>query len=104
MKENCFKLTRERSRRYSAQTITDTNYTDDIVLLANAPAQAKTLLHGLEQAAAGVGLHVNADKKEYMCLNQRGDISTLNGISLKVVNKFTYKGSSVSITETDINM
>ena len=75
----------------------------DIALLANAPTQAKTLLHSLERAAAGIALHVNAHKTEYMCLNQRGDISTLNGSSLKLVDKFTYLGSSVSSTETDIN-
>ena len=40
---------------------------------------------------------------EYMCFNQTGDISTLNGSSLKLVDKFTYLGSSVSSTETDIN-
>ena len=39
-----------------------------------------------------------------MCFNQRGDISTLNGSSLKQVDKFTYLGSSVSSTETNINM
>ena len=38
-----------------------------------------------------------------MCFNQTGDISTLNGSPLKVVNKFTYIGSSVSSTETNIN-
>ena len=32
-----------------------------------------------------------------------GDISTLNGSSLKRVDKFTYPGSSVSSTERDIN-
>ena len=40
---------------------------------------------------------------EYKCFNQTGDISTLNGSSLKLVNKFTYFGSNVSSTETDIN-
>ena len=35
MKENSFNLTKERSRRYSIQTITDANYTDDIALLAH---------------------------------------------------------------------
>ena len=39
-----------------------------------------------------------------MCFNQTGDISTLNGSSLKLVDKFTYQGSSVSSTETDIDM
>ena len=73
------------------------------MLLANAPTQAETLLYSLERAAAGIGLHVNAHKTEYMCFNQTGDISTLNGSSLKLVDKFTYLGSSVSSTETDIN-
>ena len=81
----------------------DADYTNDIALLANTPAQAETLLHSLEQAAAGIGLHVNADKTEYMCFNQTGDISTLKGSCLKLVDKFTYLGSSVSSTETDIN-
>ena len=38
-----------------------------------------------------------------MCFNQRGDISTLNDSSLKLVDKFIYQGSNVSSTETDIN-
>ena len=80
------------------------DYADDIALLANTPTQAETLLHNLERAAAGIGLHVNAHKTEYMCFNQRGDISTLDGSSLKLVDKFTYLGSSVSSTKTDINM
>ena len=53
--------------------------------------------------AADIGLHVNANKTEYMCFNQRGGISTLNGSSLKLLDKFTYLGSSVSSTEKDIN-
>ena len=38
-----------------------------------------------------------------MWFNQTGDISTLNGSSLKLVDKFTCLGSSVSSTETDID-
>ena len=37
-----------------------------------------------------------------MCYNQTGDISTLDGIPLKLVDKFTYLGSSVESTEKDI--
>ena len=62
IKENGFKLTKERSRRYPAHTITDADYVDDIALLANSPAQAKFLLHSLERAAGGIALPVNADK------------------------------------------
>ena len=69
----------------------------------NIPNQAETLLHSLERAAAGTGLHVNALKTEYMCYNQTGDISTVDGTSLNLVDKFTYLGSSVSSTEKDIN-
>ena len=104
MKDNGFKLAKERSRRYPAQTITDADYADGIALLANKPAQDATLQPSLERVPAGKGLHVNADKEEYMCFNQRGDISALNGSSLKLVDKFNYLGSSVSSTETDISM
>ena len=102
IKENGSKLIKERSRRYPAKTISEADYADDIALLANAPAQAETLLHSLERAVACICLH-NAHKTEYKCFNQTGDISTLNGSSLKLVDKFTYLGNSVSSTETDIN-
>ena len=101
--ENGFEQTRKWSRRYSAKTITDADYVDDIAILANTSNQAETLLHNLEQAAAGIGLHVNAHKTEYMCFNQTGDVSTLEGTSLNLVDKFTYLGSSVSSTENDID-
>ena len=103
IKENGFELTKKRSKRYPVQTITDADYADDIAILANTPNQAKTLLHSLEQGAAAIGVRVNAHKTEYMCFNQTGDISTLDGTSLKLVDKFTYLGSSVSPTEKDID-
>ena len=62
MKENGFKLAKERSTRYPTQTMTDTDYADDIPFLANTPAKAESLLLSLERAAGGIGLHVNADK------------------------------------------
>ena len=65
------------------------DYADNIVLLANTPTQAESLLHSLEQAAGSIGFHVNADKMENMCFNQRRDITTLKGGSLKLVGKFT---------------
>ena len=38
-----------------------------------------------------------------MCYNHTGNISTLDGTSLKLEDKFTYLGSSVSSTEKDID-
>ena len=102
IRKNGFELTKKRSRRYPATTITDADYADDIAILANTPDQAETLLHSLERAAAGIGLYVNAHKTEYMCYNQTGDVSTLEGTPLKLVDKFTYLGSSVESTEKDI--
>ena len=99
IRENGFELTKKRSRRYLAKTITDADFADDIVILANTPNQAEILLHSLERAAAGIGLHVNAHKTEYMCYNQTSDIY----IHLKLVDKFTYLGSSFSSTKKDIN-
>ena len=102
IKENGLELTKKRSKRYPATTITDADYADDIAILANTSDQAETLLHSLERAAASIGLYVNAHKTEYMCYNQTGDISTLEGTPLKLVDKFTYLGSSVESTEKDI--
>ena len=70
IKENGFELTKKKSRRYTSKTITDA---DDIAILAKKHTQAETLLHSVERAAAGIGLHVNAHKTEYMCFNQTGD-------------------------------
>ena len=103
----CFFSLSARSRSLwfyqSIKTITDADYADDIVILANTPNQAETLLHSLERAATDIGLYVNAHKTEYMCYNQTGDISTLDGTPLKLADKFTYLGSSVSSTEKDID-
>ena len=92
IREKGFELTKKRSRMNPAKTITDVDYADDIAILVNTPNQAETLLDSLERAAAGIGLHVNAHKIEYMCSNQTGYISTLDGTSLKPsLNKFNFK-------------
>ena len=88
---------------YPAKTITDADCGDDVAILSNALAQAETLQHSLERAATGIGLHVNAHKTEYMCFNQTGDISTLDRTPLKLAEKFTYLGSTISSTERDID-
>ena len=96
MKENGSELAKERNRRYPAQIIIEADYTNVIALIANTPTLAEFLLHSLEQAAGGIGLHVNTDKTEYMCSNQRGNIYTLKGDPLKQADKLTYFESSVS--------
>ena len=90
MKEKGFNLTKEISRIYPAQRITGADYADDIALQANTPAQAETLLYSLVRVAASIGLHVNENKTEYTCFDQKRDISTLNGSSLKLVKRFPH--------------
>ena len=48
IKENGFTLKKVKSRQYPTETMTDADY---IVVLANTPAQAESLLHSLEQTA-----------------------------------------------------
>ena len=73
-----------------------TGYADYLMLLANAPVQAESLLHSLEQAAGSIGLHINANKTEFMCFKREETISTISGRSLKLINKFSYLGSNSS--------
>ena len=77
----------------------DSTTADDLALLANAPAQAESLRHSLAQTARNIDLYENENKTDYMCFNRERAISTL-----KLVDKFTYLGSSVSSTETDVNI
>ena len=92
MKDNSFKLPKERSRRYPAQTITDADYADDIALLANISAQTETLLHSLEWAAAGIGLGSNVSSTEndiYMRLAKAW--TAINRLSVIWISDLTNK-------------
>ena len=76
----------------------DADYTDDLALLANTPAQAKSLLNSLEQAVRGIGLYINSNKTLYMCFKQDGAISRKNGKPLKLGDQFTYLGCNILST------
>ena len=65
-KGNGFTLEKARTWRYYVWSITDADDADVISLLTNITTQTKPLLHSLEQGAGCIGLHVNADKTEYI--------------------------------------
>ena len=46
--ENGFELTKKRSRRFPAKTITGADYADDTAILANTPKEAETKKKQLE--------------------------------------------------------
>ena len=47
--------------------MTDIDYADNLVLLANTPAQPESLQHNLEQTVGSIRLYVNANKTKFMC-------------------------------------
>ena len=70
--------------------MTDTDFADDLALLANNPAQIESLLHSMEQAVkGGIGFNMNATKTEFMCFKQKGATFTLSRWHLKFVDQFT---------------
>ena len=98
VEENDFTQKKSRSRRCSAETITDTDYADDIELFCKS-----TNLSQITAAQSGAGSRIHWSPCECrengaICFNQEGDISTLNSGSLKLVDKFSYLGSSVLST------
>ena len=68
-------ITKARSRRYPAETLTDADYADDIALLPYIPTVTKFLLYS--QAAGGISLHVNAKKTDYVYFNNKKETSSL---------------------------
>ena len=91
-------------RRHPAVNITDADYADDLALLSNTIKGAEQLLHHLEEAAANIGLSVNAKKTEFISYNEQGAIQSKNDIPLLKVDDFTYLGSNIASTEKDIQI
>ena len=60
-------------RRYSAKTIKDTDYADDLSLHTNASAFAEYLLHSLEKAAGDTDICVNAINTEDVWERESGN-------------------------------
>ena len=48
--------------------ITNIYFADDIAVITNSLIYANILLHKFEDTAKYIGLHINSDKTEYMCL------------------------------------
>ena len=64
------------------------------MLLANAPAQAESLLHSMEQPTRTIGVYMK-DKTESMRFKQDDTLSKLKDKPLKLVDHFTYLVSSI---------
>ena len=72
-----FTLTESRNRRSPAVMITDTDFADDIALIADNLEKGQSLLEGVETAATEVALHINTGKTEYLAYNLRHRVTLL---------------------------
>ena len=94
------------SSRHPAIYITDTYYADDLAITSDNVEDANIMLHKIEEAAAEIGLGVNADKTEYISLNQKNNscLKSLKDKIIKQVNDFKYLGSYVASTDHDVTV
>lgn len=93
-----FTITPRRSRRYTAETLTDLDY---------AVQQAEELLNRVELECAMGGLRLNAKITEVITYNipqEHSPLTTIGGAVLKEVKDFKYLGARVNSTEQDIKM
>ena len=102
IKENGFTLKKAKSWQYPTETVSDADYSENLALLTNAPAEAESLVHSLEQVVENISFYVNTNKTEFTCFKPKGVISTLNNKPLKLVDQFTYLSSSISPRKNDV--
>ena len=94
IKENGFELTKKKKKQ---KVPCKNNYRRR--LHPTKPKHYCTVWNKPPQASASMSMH----SKLNTCALIKRDISTLDGTSLKLVDKFTYQGSSVTSTEKDID-
>ena len=86
--------------------ITDTDFADDIALLADNLANAQSLLSALETTANCTGLYLNETKTECLPINIQNciEVKTLSDNILKCVDDdYKYLGSHIINSERDFN-
>ena len=101
-----FTITPARSRRVKAVKVSDTDFADDIALIADSVEEAQKLLEEVEKAAATVGLQMNEDKTKYLVENidDPEPVKALSGKSIELKDDFLYLGGWIKSTEKDIKV
>ena len=79
----------------------DADWADDLELLANIPAQAKSVRHSLEQAAGVISLYVNTNKRVQIFQTKRSYLHTK--FQASKINGFVHI-SNISYTENGVNI
>ena len=101
-----FTLAKRKSKCFPTMKVTDTNYADDLAVLADVLKDATFLLHSIERTAKEIGLNLSADKTEFICFNQDASegMKSLDGEKRKQVEDFKHLGSYIASTEHDVNI
>ena len=87
-----------RSRRCPAETIADADYRDWCFLQIHLlKPNLDSIAWSSQQEISGIQI------KQFMRLNQDGATLLINSKPLKLVDKFTYLGSNITSTESDVN-
>ena len=83
IKENCFMLKKKKANDIQQKIIMDADYADDQCLL-----------------------QIHLPKPNLCCRawSRQQDVFTLNGKPLKLIDQFTYLGSNISSTDSDVNV
>eukprot|EP00116_Pleurobrachia_bachei_P001801 sb/3462063/ len=93
-----------RSRPIEAQRVSDTEFADDLALLADSTEQLGVLLREVEAVCGQIGLHCNLGKTEFLTegIDNPGQLLSISGESIKRVDDFKYLGSWVANCARDI--
>ena len=90
------------SSKYPREVINDLNFADDIALFENSLEEAQVQLNRTATEAQKIGLVINTKKTEFMTNTSCKKNLTLNNEDIKLANDFTYLGSKMTSTESDV--
>lgn len=101
-----FTLTPARSRLLKADKVSDTEFADDISLIADSIQDVQKLLSEVEHEAASVGLRLNETKTKCMVINidNPDPLHAASGDIIERVDNFLYLGACLKDSETDIKV
>ena len=66
---------KRKSNRYPDLHFTDIDYADDKAVIRNSLIDANKLLNKFEDTAKDIGLYINSENNENMCLNYENQIN-----------------------------
>ena len=97
-----FTLAKRKSKYFPTMKVTDTDYADDLAVLADVLKDATFLLHSIERTAKEIGLNLSADKTVHQDASE--GMMSLDGEKRKQVEDFKHLGSYIASTEHDVNI